>query len=723
VVFSYNDSMSAYASNAKEVTTLGNFGIAFDGSGSTPLADFSTAQRAALNSTIGGVADSLGVNRVNYIRGSRSDEGSSGNGFRVRKSLLGDIVHSEPAYVGPPSGFSLEPGFIDFEIAQASRTPIIYVGANDGMLHGFNANQGDANLGKEVMAYIPSPAVKNLNKLTSSSYSHTYYVDASPTTANACPTGCTSSSDWKTVLTSGMGAGGQGIFTLDVTSGSFTKPSTGTAAAPVLWEFTDHTDTDLGYTFGSPLVAKMNNGKWAVIFGNGYNNTVADGAASSTGHGALYIVYLSGPADTTHHVWSSTTDYVKLIAGDGTSSGTPGTASIPNGLGGPVGIDYNLDGTVDYIYAGDVYGNIWKFDVTSTSAGSWNTAFSGVPLFSARDAAGHVQPITGGLGVSFSKYGGFMLNFGTGSFIGTNDANTTSQQTLYGVLDLNDSGHTKPPVTAIGTAPNFRSANTTDSLQKQALIFVGYYTGSVATNNVSAITQQSGATDCSQTPNGGTCVTVSSDCLVNYPGLSLTSVVNTTTTSCPSALQPSSTPPVQLGWYFDLPNSAEREVADRPLIASGTADFVTSAPSGVACTGGLSGYEYILDVNTGGRLSAGAFDITGSGIANSAQQLSVGGVNYSISSRALPVGSSINTPGRFILPSSNATTGAAGTTGGAGGASVGCAGGTFVAGWGCVGVSSNGIQRAAQCTGTSDCVGLFLPGQKNRLYWRQLFTQ
>lgn len=713
VVLSYNDGISAYASNTSENVSLSRKGVSF----SDPN-DLSTAQRAALNANIGGVTDSQATARINYIRGDKSNEGTGLN-FRARLSRLGDIVHSQPAYVGPPTDVTFEPGYVSFAVNNKTRSPVIYVGANDGMLHGFDANPSNSTLGAEVMAYVPSPVVRNLSKLTSSSYTHTYYVDASPSVGNACPSGCTNSSSWKTVLVSGLGAGGQGIFALDVTSPTFSAPAAGAASSTVMWEFTDSTDADLGYTFGAPLIVKMNNGKWAAIFGNGYNNSTADGRASTTGNGALYIVYLSGPTGS-NRTWTLNTDYIKLIPG--VTGSLPGTTAIPNGLGAPVAVDSDLDGDVDYIYAGDVYGNVWKFDVSAAAATSWTTAFSGAPLFSARDATGKVQPVTGGLGVSFSKYGGFMVNFGSGSYVGTNDNNTTDQQTLYGVLDRNDG--TKPPVTAIGTAPTWRTTSVTNSLQQQAIIGAGYYTGSASSSNF-AFTATS-VYDCSGTITGATCVTVSSDCRVNYPGQNLTTTQGSTSAGCPTTVNGKTlrvtNPPQQLGWYFDLPNSAERSVSDFPLIDSGTIDFITMAPSGQACTGGLAGYEYIVDVDTGGRLSSNVFDLSGSGISNSTQQITVGGGTFVVSGRALPAGSSINTPGRFILPASNAATGQAGTSGGAGGVAVGCPSGTFVPGWGCVGTTGGTIQRAAQCTGSADCVGLFLPGQKNRLYWRQLFT-
>ncbi|HEY4371539.1 MAG TPA: PilC/PilY family type IV pilus protein [Burkholderiales bacterium] len=758
VVLSYNDGVAGtYASSATSTQTngLSRKGIAF-----SALADLSAAQQAALGVSTAGVADSLGSNRINYIRGSRADElpassgctggGGGSGGFRCRSAgMLGDIVHSQPAVVSDPldTDFSIsdplptnplfQTGYVSFATSTSSRTPAVYVGANDGMLHGFNADSTDAtNKGKEILAYVPSPVVRNLNKLTSPSYAHAYYVDASPRVASACPAtaGCTGSSSWKSVLVSGLGAGGQGIFALDVTNPSFSQPGAGTPSSTVMWEFTDRNDADMGYFLGKPLIAKMNNGKWAAIFGNGYNNTASDGAASTTGRGYLYIVFLSGPP-TAGSNWTVGTDYIKLLAGTGTASTTPGSTAVPNGLGSPVAIDADLDGAIDYIYAGDVYGNVWKFNVKDATPGTWATAFGGAPLFSARDATGNVQPITAGLAISFSPAGGFLLNFGTGQYLSTADPNTTSQQSYYGVLDVNDNS-TKPPVTAITspvTAPGFRSSGTLNSLQKQQVILAGYFTGSAALQNTSGITQNA-TNNCAGIPTGATCVTVQSDCRVNFPGLNLTTTLNTDATSCPAAV---TNPPVQLGWYFDFPNSAEREVEDRPIALGSVIEFTSLVPSGAACSGGLTGYPYILDSNTGGRPGATVFDITGSGIANAAQMFPVGGVNYVISGISLPAGATVNTPAIYQLPerginggagSSSGTKFSSGTSAPVDTATTplskrGCStDATFIPGWGCVGVPESSSTAAALGSGSAS-VGLFLPGQTNRLYWRQLFTQ
>ena len=501
VILTFNDGVATYSSDQVQSVPLSRQGVSF-----SAIADLSTAQQLALNTSSAGTVDSQGVARISYFRGVRTGEVSNGGTFRNRLSLLGDIVNSSPAYIAAPGDFFLEPGFSTFALNNATRKPMIYVGANDGMLHAFNADPNDSNVGQEMLAYVPSPVYRNLSKLTDPAYTHQYYVDGSPFIGDACPAsgGCTGTSSWKTILLGTLNAGGQGVFALDVTSpgtagtsgNGFSAPSSGSASSTVLWEFTDENgDRDLGSTFGQPVIAKMNNGNWAAIFGNGYYNTTADGLASTTGQAALYIVFLSGPSGP-NHTWISGTDFIKIIAGGSTGPGS--TTGTPNGLGSPATIDADSNGTTDFVYAGDLYGNIWKFDLRSASPASWTTAFSGLPLFTAKDASGNAQPITGGITVLPSQFGGFQVFFGTGSFMTNTDAASTATQTLYGILDRND-GSTRIPST-------FRTLNSVDSLQKQGYVFAG-----VTVDN--------------------TTVTVVSNCLVNYPGQNLNT---TTSTNCPT---------------------------------------------------------------------------------------------------------------------------------------------------------------------------------------------
>lgn len=379
--------------------------------------NLSTAQQTTLN---GG--DSRGSQRLDYLRGDATNEGGGSTDFRKRStSKLGDIVDSNPSYVAAiPSAGYFDSAYSTFRagFVTTPRAAMLYTGANDGMLHGF-----DAATGQEKIAYIPNKVFANLPLLTSQGYGttigHKYFVDGSPTVEDAQISGT-----WKTVLVGGLGKGGQGYYALDVTNPTnFTEAN---AASLVLWEFTDAHDRDLGYSFSVPVIKKMANGKWAAIFGNGYNNSEADGNASTTGRAALFIVFLQEGVDGT---WTSGTDYIKIV----TSVGSTGT---PNGLATPATLDTQGDDVVDYIYAGDLQGNMWKFDVTNTTPSSWAIAFSGTPLYTAQDASNNPQPITSKPEIALHPNGGYLIAFGTGKYLGTTDTTGPhSAQTLYGIWD------------------------------------------------------------------------------------------------------------------------------------------------------------------------------------------------------------------------------------------------------------------------------------------------
>jgi type IV pilus assembly protein PilY1 len=364
----------------------------------------------------------IGQLRLNYLRGDQSQELSQGGAFRNRDSPLGDIVNSAPVYVAkPPFRYSdsLETApYSAFRTANAARTPTVYVGANDGMLHAFDASTNSTLpdppiAGTEKFAFIPSAVFPNLYQLSSPNYSHLYYDDGTPSVVDAFYAG-----GWHTVLASGLNKGGREVFALDVTNPDLVTETN--AASKVLWEFTSTTDPDLGYTFSRPAIVRMHNGKWAAVFGNGYNGT-------NTGHAILFVVDIQTGA---------------LVAKIDTKQGT---ATTPNGLATPAAVDLDGDGVVDFVYAGDLLGNMWKFDVRSTTASSWSVAYGGttpVPLFTAVDANGHPQPITTRPQVGFGPGGaGVVVLFGTGKFIEASDrvVDTANPrpQSFYGIFDPN----------------------------------------------------------------------------------------------------------------------------------------------------------------------------------------------------------------------------------------------------------------------------------------------
>lgn len=269
----------------------------------------------------------------------------------------------------------------------------IYVGSNGGMLHGFNATTG-----KELLAYVPAGLnFGNLGTLPSQTYRHKFFVDGQLAVSNFKQT------PNKNYLIGSLGRGGKGLFGLDVTS-----PTT-FGNGSVLWDNTNTTDVDMGYVTNEIIVAQTN-GNTAVAL-------VPNGLDSTSGKAVLFVVRLS--------------DGVVIRKID---TGVAGG----NALASPRGWDSNKDGKVDYVYAGDLKGNLWKFDLTSTSPASWGVALSGQPLFRARDAGGAVQPITGGLSLGMEAFGNRVwVFFGTGKYLNTGDITSTTTQTMYGIIDTN----------------------------------------------------------------------------------------------------------------------------------------------------------------------------------------------------------------------------------------------------------------------------------------------
>ena len=355
----------------------------------------------------------VGKKRLEFLRGDTSNEGDGIGQFRKRNatatdsSVLGDIVNSSPIYVAnPPFRYQddLETTtYGSFRKANAARMGMVYVGANDGMLHGFSAADG-----KEKVAYVPSTAYKGLAQVTLPSYNtttsvsggtgntqHRYFVDGTPTMGDAFWGGA-----WHTVLIGRLGAGGQGTFALDITD-----PAAGFSISNILWERTDaDTDyADLGYTYGKAVVVKMNNGQWAAVFGNGYNNLEPDGHVGN-GQGVLYVVNVETGA------------IIKKI----------NTGVTSNGLSTPWVYDVDGDNIADWIYVGDVEGRLWKFDVSNSSPTYWEAKL----LFTATN-----QPITTSLTTLEHPNGGVMVLFGTGRYLGDTDKINTDPQAYYAVWD------------------------------------------------------------------------------------------------------------------------------------------------------------------------------------------------------------------------------------------------------------------------------------------------
>ncbi|KAF1686198.1 pilus assembly protein PilC [Pseudoxanthomonas broegbernensis] len=370
-------------------------------------------------------------NLVNYLRGQPV------TGYRNRSSLLGDIVNSQPEIVTPQDDFGygywsyaasgapewragLGGGYRDFLAAKRTAgRRMIYVGANDGMLHAFDAAQGSGG-GAEEFAFIPNGSLRHMYELANPNYDHRYFVDGPITVGDASFSG-SGAGDWRTVLVGTTGAGGAGIaagasargfgsvYALDVTNpGSFD-------ASKVLWELNAQTDDDLGFALGKPAIVPVAGAgadaapRWVAIFGNGPN--------SANGAPVLYVVDLATGAVLS-----------RLKPTSSTYASQNGLMSVA-----PVAV-YNSEGLVDTVYAGDLQGNLWKFDLRSGTPSSWLVAFGGAPLFQAV-YDGQPQPITGGIEVSSGPGGGVSVFFGTGRYFTQGDNTTSSVQSFYGIWD------------------------------------------------------------------------------------------------------------------------------------------------------------------------------------------------------------------------------------------------------------------------------------------------
>jgi type IV pilus assembly protein PilY1 len=370
-----------------------------------------------------GASDGLGEARVAYLRGERTREIGRPDGvFRRRASLLGDTIRSTPLLVRAPSASMQGPGYAAFHALYKGRANAIYVGANDGMLHAFDARDG-----AELFAYVPHALLPALNLLTDPAYRHRAYVDASAGQGEASLNG-----QWRSVLVSGMGMGARGVFALDISD-----PAAFDAGMGALWEFTEQDDPAIGHVSAAPLIARLRVGvvrglpqyRYFALVASGINNYGQDADPG----GVLFLLALDKPASAR---WKRGQNYYRL----GAPAADP---ALANALAAPV-IAAAVDGSARYAYAGDLQGTLWRFDFTG------NPPFSSAPLFEARDARGRRQPIAQAPRVVFAPGGGYLVLFGTGKLIEDADLLPSgfSPQSFYA---LRDSG-ASPPVAVKGRA-------------------------------------------------------------------------------------------------------------------------------------------------------------------------------------------------------------------------------------------------------------------------------
>lgn len=494
-----------------------------------------------------GLVDNLAASRVDYLRGNRTGEGTT---FRRRSGLLGDFYSSSPAVVSGARYLeqfsnSLEgnTAYTTFKTAITNRTPRIYVGGNAGMLHGFNALTG-----VEEFAFIPSAVFSKLHKLTGANYSHEFYVDGSPVVGDVYDS---ATRQWRTILVGTLKAGGKSIFALDVTTPGSEK---------LLWQFDENSiatanAAKMGYSYSQPTIARLHNGKWAVVLGNGYES-----AGNTNGKAALFI----------------------LDAMQGTllrSLEVQGTAGVANGLSTPKLADYNADGVADYAYAGDLQGNMWRFDLLRSGRSNTNpfttaddgdsavsefkVGFGGSPLFraTADNAGTQRQAITSAPSLVAHPTGtGYLVLFGTGRFFDSDDkdGDKSMPQSVYGIWD------------------------------KQTL-------GEVASNpsiNRSSLQQQTVTDSVTATAGDGT--------------TRLARVISNNTVRW-QATTGSSAQPAQNGWYLNLSQTDGEMVVENMSQLGRTILFQSLTPNSDPCGDGASSWSYAINPFTGGRTSQRAF--------------------------------------------------------------------------------------------------------------------
>ncbi|MDX9718545.1 MAG: PilC/PilY family type IV pilus protein, partial [Thauera sp.] len=511
----------------KIITNVDGTGKAFD------WLALSAAQQAALDQ-----GEGLGLKRLEYLRGNRNEEGVSyvvGTDtitFRDRTSVLGDIMNSQPAplHVGAPRLFINDASYRTFKTSNANRQSVIYTGANDGMLHAFNAQTG-----QELLAFVPAAVYPNLFKYTRSDYLHASYVDGGLTSSDV-----KIGTDWKTVLVGTLGQGGGAVYALDITDpAGFTE---GNASNIFMWEFTD---PDLGVVLGVPEIATLRDDRTVVIFPGGYNN--------GTGEVALFVVNIANG------------QLIKKI---------PVTNDVTSGLAQVSTVDLHgantydrPDGKIEYVVGGDLKGNLWVFDLTSSNSSQWGSAFkSGStprPAFIARDASNNRQPISSAPRIGRHPFNnGFMAYFGTGRYLGTNDLTDLQEQSFYAVW-IN-------PAAGSNTATVQRS-----ELLQQEILF---------DDLTRFLTRDARAT--TQKP-------------IDWS--------------------------THKGWFLDFDTEAGERVFQKPILRAGRIIFVSSTPSDNPCKAGGSSWIYELDAYSGARLYDSPFDYNGDGVINASDFIVITG--------------------------------------------------------------------------------------------------
>lgn len=514
----------------------GGGGVRFIPSTSPGGSKLSNAQMKLLATPGAAADDSEQV--LAYLRGDRSLEGID---YRQRSHLLGSIIRAQPVVVRPPEASYADLGYAAYKTAQASRRQIVLQGANDGMVHAFDAGTaahgataGTPGTGRELWAFFPSMLFPDLNNISRvAGFVQKTYVDGTPVVGdvdfNKTPNQTSGSSSWATIAVGGLGKGGRGYYALNVTS--TVAATEEAAAAKVMWEFPDDraahkaVKMDVGWTFGKPIITKTALG-WVVLVASGYNNGTNPGDSGGTGRGYLFVLD------------ARTGDLIRTL-----DTGA-GSAATPSGLAYISGYAENADtnNLVEFVYGGDTLGNVWRFDLRAATAAAWTVT----KLAQLVDSTGNFQPVTSEPELSKIRVGGVDRRFvyiGTGMLLGDKDlpgvpspnAHSSQTQTMYALIDD----------LATPALPNAAISPLRASLQRQT------FSAIAGTGNRNA-----SATE----PNYAT----------------------------------------QKGWYIDLPDTGER-IDFRPVLGASALVFVSNVPSSDLCTLGGHSFFNVLDFRTGGK--------------------------------------------------------------------------------------------------------------------------
>ncbi|WP_226858189.1 pilus assembly protein [Diaphorobacter aerolatus] len=516
------------------------------------------------------VPDGKAQQRIDFIRGN--DDKTLRERFKIdtgKINILGDIVNASLVRVrggtyrvGAADKLEGSTKYQAFVTAQAAQPEMLYVGSNDGMLHAFNASTGD-----EVFAFIPSSTKASLNVLTSANYgtstglAHRYFVDGTPTVTDVYFGG-----DWHKVLVGSMGAGGRQIFALDITDPSSPK---------LLWEFGEAQSSDMGYSMPQPTIARLNDvgavqGKWVVLLPNGYQ-----GLNSAAGNASMFVLDISNGS------------VIRKFDLPGGMTTTPGggelNASLPlgNGLSRVSAVDNDSDGKIDMAYAGDLVGNVWRFDFKSGVVTDWNAKL----FFVARDKDinGTRQPITAAPYVIKHPTGpGDLVIVGTGRFVSNADKESTQQQTVYGIWDRYSAKGATTPAT-LPTASKNRG-----DLHAQTFTGIANSDPNKPSTNFELT---GGAVTWYKTGSGTTDADVS-----------------------------------KWGWVVNLPRAGEKVVYDMTLYGKSLI-FTSLRTSEDPCKADIAGTIYAIDPNDGGKTDHTAFDMNNDGKFTTADQISSKDVN------------------------------------------------------------------------------------------------